>query len=273
MPAWTAPASDWLPSKFVTFRFLALALLAFPVVLLVSATLRPRAWWDPAGPAHSFGIHIISIHWPIFLGVTFLVVHLFGKVSFRDMGLRREQLASALIWTAIAWVLLQVIVAMGQVLASGEWAMSSTWGEPRSSQEEIFSFLANTLGTGLNEEVFFRGFVFVQLLGFFSGRMAPGIAFSVAVVASALLFALAHLQVSLTPLAFLSIGGVIAALLYARTGNLFLSMGLHGLFNAPMVILSVDETFAKVAVLIIVALIALAWPAIVTRAEVLRQID
>jgi uncharacterized protein len=83
-------------------------------------------------------------------------------------------------------------------------------------------FTTAAIAAPLFEEVVFRGFVFPSLL-----RYVPRWG---AIVLSALIFALAHLNPSeVLPLTML---GAVLAFVYSRTGNLLAPMLLHGLWNS-----------------------------------------
>jgi membrane protease YdiL (CAAX protease family) len=84
----------------------------------------------------------------------------------------------------------------------------------------LLLFLA--LGAPLVEELFFRGLLLRALLG---RTPVP-----VAVVASALLFALAHFEAA--QFAGLAAFGIVLAVLAWRTGRLTLGIGAHAAFNA-----------------------------------------
>jgi membrane protease YdiL (CAAX protease family) len=84
------------------------------------------------------------------------------------------------------------------------------------------------VGAPLVEELFFRGLLFRALLG-----RAP-VPVPVAVVVSALLFALAHFEA--VQFAGLAVFGVVLALLAWRTGRLMPGIGAHAAFNLAAVV-------------------------------------
>jgi uncharacterized protein len=86
----------------------------------------------------------------------------------------------------------------------------------------ILLFLLISVGAPLVEELFFRGLLFRSLLG-----RTP---LPVAVVGSALLFALAHFEA--VQFAGLAVFGVILALMAWRTSRLTPGIGAHAAFNA-----------------------------------------
>jgi membrane protease YdiL (CAAX protease family) len=88
----------------------------------------------------------------------------------------------------------------------------------------LFAFLA--IGAPVVEELFFRGLLLRGLLG-----RAPA---AVAIVASGLLFALAHFEA--VQFAGLAVFGVILGLLAWRTGRLGPGMAAHAAFNASAVL-------------------------------------
>ena len=91
----------------------------------------------------------------------------------------------------------------------------------------LLLFLA--VGAPLVEELFFRGLLLRTLLA----RVAP----IVAILASSLLFALAHFEA--VQFAGLALFGVVLAALAWRTGRLGPGIGAHAAFNAAAVFSSV----------------------------------
>ena len=102
--------------------------------------------------------------------------------------------------------------------------------------------LAQLLGTALMEETVFRGYLWPQLALWLRTRLSSTPAAVVALLLSQALFALVHVPVLLYagtdaaalggPLAMLFVVGVVFALVYAATGNLFVAVGAHALGNA-----------------------------------------
>jgi hypothetical protein len=90
----------------------------------------------------------------------------------------------------------------------------------------------------------------------------------VALVGSQVVFALFHLPnrlyQGLAPgaipgnLAFVFVSGVLFALVYLRTGNLFVAVGVHALGNAPIAVLA-DRTLAAWLTNPAMVVLILAW--------------
>jgi uncharacterized protein len=87
--------------------------------------------------------------------------------------------------------------------------------------EVVVLFLLLCVGAPIVEELFFRGLIFRSFLGW-----AP---VPLAVIGSALLFALAHFEA--VQFAGLAVFGVVLALLAWRTGRLTPGIGAHAAFN------------------------------------------
>ena len=151
---------------------------------------------------------------------------------------------AALIVTFCLWLVLHALV-LGVALAEGQ---APAWSEQWSARPALAvgRILADFLGVALCEETVFRGFLLTQLRLKFDrllgGRRWPALA--VALGLSQVVFALGHLPYLCyhhgTPAAELPDGllmlfvwGVLFALVYVQTGNLLISVGLHGLVNTP----------------------------------------
>ncbi|WP_435157354.1 CPBP family glutamic-type intramembrane protease [Haladaptatus sp. DFWS20] len=55
------------------------------------------------------------------------------------------------------------------------------------------------------------------------------------------------------------VAGVLLAVLYYRTGNLFVAIGFHALINAPTMVVGAPAV-GELTALVLVVLIALVWP-------------
>ncbi|MFB6129978.1 MAG: lysostaphin resistance A-like protein [Salinigranum sp.] len=194
----------------------------------------------------------------------------FGGLRPRDVGLVRRNLPLGVAVTVGTWLLVQA-TGVGALLASGHpvqineiWAAMGVLGV-------IGSFLGQILGNAFFEEVVYRAFLVVQLEKKFDRWIggAPRRAFLLALVVSQVVFALIHVPSRLVqgvpPGSLLGaitvpfLLGVLLALVYYRTGNLFVVVGLHALINQP--VLLVDAGAVVLLPLLIVLLgIAVGWP-------------
>lgn len=176
-----------------------------------------------------------------------------GRLSPHDLGLVRSHLAPALLWGLGFWIAAQLL-ALG--MTGGEFAPAPLISGGRESTATIGRLLGQLLGNALCEELFWRGFVMVQLSAIVCRRfkLSPTRALLIGVLVSSLLFALSHLprdletdatakQLVVLQVAWFA-GGLAFAGLYALSGNLFLAIVFHSLSNTPTPLL---EGFAPTA--------------------------
>ena len=236
---------------FVLFPSGALGILSGPTAGLVSSTLLANT---------------------MMLAIVVGFLHLVGGLSAGDLGLRSTHLPIALGVTFALWLgvnLLQMAYALGKhipVAVNPDW---EKLGAPRM----LGILLGQILGNALFEEIMFRGFLFQQMrLRLLRAGRKPITALMLGLGTSQAIFAAIHVPLRLksgmalsdlpTELALLFMLGVLLALLYWRTGNLFVAVGIHALSNAPLlavqeqVDLSTKGAIAAGASLIVMLL----WP-------------
>jgi len=120
------------------------------------------------------------------------------------------------------------------------------------------------LAVATYEEIAFRGFVFPQL--YLKAGGSHWVRFVIALVASQIIFAIAHIPAHITvrhltgALLFkavaLQVGaGVMLLLLYLRTRNLWIPIGFHGLANAPTPLFAGSMSWEIALLTVLVA-----WP-------------
>lgn len=173
-------------------------------------------------------------------GVVFLV----GGLRPRDVGLRRAALPMGVLVTAVAWLLPQALSA-GILLVQGLTpGLDPAWTETGATTLGVL--LGQLAGNAPAEEAVFRGFLLPQLylkLGGDRTRPSAGRLLA-ALVLSQAAFALTHLPARLheemtglllwESLAAAFLSGLLFALLWLRTGNLFVAVGIHALLNYPL---------------------------------------
>ncbi|MFB6069958.1 MAG: lysostaphin resistance A-like protein [Halanaeroarchaeum sp.] len=178
------------------------------------------------------------------------VILWFGGLRQRDIGLVSNRIPFGVAVTLGTWLLMQLTGA-GVLLVRGE---------PLGPAESWFvigvlpilgGFLAQILGNALFEEVVYRAFLLPQIamkldrsLADVSSRMV----FALALIGSQGIFAVIHVPARLVEgaapgtLPFLIIGpfliGTLLGLVYYRTGNLFVTIGLHALINDPVLLVN-----------------------------------
>lgn len=206
---------------------------------------------------------------PLLLVVGLLIFYL-GGLRTRDVGLVWSQLPIGVAVTAGMWVVVQGIQAVSAWLLNGAVAPASEWSE-WGTTAVIGALLGQLFGNALYEELTYRGFLFTQVWLRLRQRW-PGSAHRpliVALLISQALFAARHIPSALAEgmqisdvaldLIRLTVLGILLALLYVRTNNLFIVIGVHTLMNAPTALVSSPAIDASVLIILLAILLCL-WP-------------
>lgn len=174
-------------------------------------------------------------------GYLFRVLPRIARASLRDLGFRVPRATD--VGVAIAGAIAMVVVVNGL----GTIIDAASGGHHQQQQIKIFLNITDPrvkLGFALlacivaplAEELAFRVFVFNAVRrywGFWTGAVVSGI-----------FFGLAHMDIyALVPLVF---GGIILCTVYARTGNAWMSMITHAIFNGvSLAVLYIAPNLAK----------------------------
>ena len=185
-----------------------------------------------------------------------------GRLHGRDLGLAPKKLMPALLAMLCLWLVLHALV-VGFKLAEGE---GLSWDEGWSTRPTLMvgRILADFVGVALCEEIVFRGFLLTQLRLKFDNLLQgrPWLTFGLALALSQVVFALGHLPYLCyhhgTPVAelpgsllVLFMWGLLFALVYVRTGNLLIGVGLHGLVNTPALLLEDSDASATTGLVLL----------------------
>lgn len=182
------------------------------------------------------------------------VVLVVGQLPLADFGWIREDLAPALITFVGFWALMQVMLAVTTITKGWYVTLHPSW-QHLGPGPLIGGVLAQVFGNALAEETAFRGFFFTQLWlrANIAGRLGS---FAVAATSSAVLFALTHVpnrllvkNVAIGHLVAdqvqLVIAGLVFALVFVLTRNLFTTVGLHALANDPLPAVAAADEVVK----------------------------
>lgn len=257
----------------------ALSVSALVLVLGTHAALKALFFWAPYGAHVALPVEWATgglvtavtvagvISWVVLVGL------MMGAVSGlrpRHVGLTGRAFCEALPILLWVWILAQAVHAtLGT--ASGDVALTPPVPDLTTA---IGLRVQAVVGSGLLEEVVYRGFLMVQVFLLLRRRVDRERALLWAVVLSSLYFGLNHvpagMRAGLPPwevavFAFHSalVGSLFAAL-YLRTGNLFLAAGGHALVNDPVPFVA-SPVDPQLVALIGVAVLLLAWPALAGR--------
>jgi membrane protease YdiL (CAAX protease family) len=186
---------------------------------------------------------ILSLNTLLILGPIVGVLLWYERLSLQDIGIVWRKLPFAMLLWVGSWLLIQGIELVAALLIRGNAEIDPAW---RGGGLAIMALLVGHLiGTALYEEMAFRGFLlrqcFLSLHRWTKNTQVLSVA--LAILVSQLAFTLFHVPWKLLTqgwsantmgeLSGILLTGIIYSLLYLRTDNLFLVMGVHALGNAP----------------------------------------
>lgn len=165
-----------------------------------------------------------------------------GHLRAYDVGLIPGRLRAALAYTLLFWAITAGIHGVAGVLTHGRVTLHAVWNAPLIA---FGALIAQLFGNVLFEEIAYRGFLFPQFyLRFERFAASRWLRFFAALGASQAVFALAHIpnriylgmtvEAIAVDLLLLVLWGTLYTLVYLRTDNLFLAIGVHTLGNAPL---------------------------------------
>jgi len=227
---------------------LRLAAAHFALAAVVNLVFFARGGFHPLASATGGLISGSLVASVVFTGVLVGGVILrLGGLRPRDVGILPRSIPQAALWIAGIWAAAQAVQLAVGLLDNVEVELRPEWANPGLM---IGILLAQVFGNALFEEIAYRGFLFPQIylrLPNSRARLALALLFSQG------LFALAHipnriyLGMTLSEIALdqvMLIGcGVLYALVYLRTSNLFIVVGIHALGNAPTSLFTTSTPF------------------------------
>jgi len=223
--------------------------IATAVIVAVALLIVEWAWLVPTGALQSLSaatggvvsgtLVLNALNGAVVLGG---VVFGLGRVRPADLGLSLRKLWIGGAITIAIWSSTQAAVAASAWLSASRLDGAALPAEPLTLFGRV---LGQALGTAPVEELLFRAFLPIQLYAWLRARdRAPWTALLIATLASQALFALSHMPQRLyydvagpdlwISLAVVASSGLFALLVYVRTHNIFLVMGLHALANEPV---------------------------------------
>ena len=257
---------------------LAVAPAVLAGVLLAHAGLKAVIFWGPYQARVALPVELATgglvtaitlsglLSWAVLVGGGMLAA---GRLRPRDLGLSLGHLRDAGPVLLGLWLTVQVAhAALGS--ATGELTLAAS-ASSRTLAEAAGLRLQAVVGSGLLEEVLYRGFLLTQVFVLLRSRVGRDRALVWAVVASSLYFGLNHIpaysRAGLAPAEVaVFVGqcvlvGALFGALFLRTGNVLVVAGAHALINDPVALFATSIDPALVA-LVAVAGLMLAWPAL-----------
>lgn len=189
-----------------------------------------------------------------------------GKLSFSDIGIKKNRLLSAFLAVITIWVILQLLNIIVAVVLDGKPIIYSGW-DKYGATYVIGSFIAQIFGNALFEEIFFRGFLLVQISkkcrnkksNIILGLVISQLAFALIHIPNRILNGMSLLEI-LPSLLIVFLLGIFFSIIYLFTDNLFLAVGIHSLWNMPLLIFDGLQSIWVVMAISIVLVIR--WEAI-----------
>ena len=235
--------------------------------LLINLVVFRSTWLDPVARAtHGWIQPTLVVNAGLIVLLIVGVLGLGGRLSPRRLLGPLRQAVPAILWTCALWGSTQLVGVAVLSIQSGV-TLHPSWSTYGASWV-LGGLLAQLAGNALFEEIAYRGFLLPQTHRRLCGIRRPAVRIFVAVLISQAVFALIHIPNRIytgLPLAsypmdlFRLLGlGALFAVIYLRTGNLFLAVGIHALLNRPTSL--VDFPSSSTALLMLSALLLIAWP-------------
>ncbi len=185
----------------------------------------------------------------VIVGIIILGV---GRLRLYDIGVIWSRLPSGFIVAFGVWMVAQVIHLVAGSTRNGAILWHPQW-EWQGSGRMMGLLVAQLFGNALFEELAFRGFLFPQLYLRFEALAAyPWRRFFFTLLVSQVIFALTHIpnriylglpfDVIAVDILALTFWGILYTLIYMRTDNLFLTIFIHALGNAPTLIFATSPS-------------------------------
>jgi membrane protease YdiL (CAAX protease family) len=179
------------------------------------------------------------------------VAMLLGRLGARDIGLKWDKMVRGALVVLGVWIAMQLVGMIIGLAATGKVALSPYW-TPDRLLPIAGELIAQFLGNEFAEEVIFRGFLLTQVYLLLQPViLGRGRRLTASVFLSQLLFSLSHIPERIasgyTPLGMLFnltivwVWGILFAVLYLRTENLFVAVGVHAQANAPVTVLAMPS--------------------------------
>lgn len=197
----------------------------------------------------------------LYLVMYFLFVYVMiiknQKYKLANLGLNKTKLIKGIIFTLILYVVLQVYSALESYLTFGKFSVNKAMAD---WVLVAGYYLELIFGVGLFEEVVFRGFLISQMFMRLKSKKSKTAKMFLALIISQFLFSIVHIPIRiangvnyisiLISLGTIFVIGMVFAILYVLTENLFICIGVHAIWDAAMnnVITIYNSSYAFVIV-------------------------
>ena len=263
---------DLSDRRLVSWRLLGVVLVVEVLLtVFINLVLFRSAWaaTNVFGPVRSATGGLVTATLLVnLLNVAVVLIGLLiivGGLRLKDLGLERSKLSVAVGVTIGLWVALQAVAASVSLVQTGTVRINPSWGQARIGVM-LGLLVAQLFGNALYEEILFRAVLLDQLVLKLRDRRWG---FPLALVGSQTVFALLHVPNPLLRdytlaemaggLRLLFLMGLLFALVYHRTGNLLVAIGVHAVNNSPTMLVATPLSGQFFVTVLLVGLVA-AWP-------------
>ena len=218
--------------------------LYFIIIIFLMFVVYPNDWLKPIEFATEGLINTTLIaSWGIILIIIVGLVLIIGKIKLKEVGVKIEKLPIGIISFFGFYIILNIVLLIINVAVNNTEIWHPYWLDitPTGITWAVGNLLAQIFGNVLLEELFFRGFLWIQISKKFyeiTANKSWGI--NLGAVVSNFLFSLLHvprllalgthgLEMGITLLIVFSIG-ILLTSVYFITENIYIAMVVH-IFN------------------------------------------
>lgn len=213
-------------------------------------------------------LFVLSLIKVAFVG--FGVMFWIGQFRGRHLGLGWGKFKTGVLATFFIWAMLQLIIVAYDMITASELGYFSNW-QGTGSINIIGGFILYAVGKAFFDELTYRGLLLPQLHLKCQRylKLDPRIILGIAIIISQTIYLIIQLPLislftstsissamTFTSLFFLSI---ISSLIYLRTKNLYITIGLHAIWYQPIFVAAPAIPHTFILVLLAIGFI-LVWP-------------
>lgn len=192
-----------------------------------------------------------------------IIISKYGRLSFLDLGLKKNRLLSAVLAIFTLWLSIQLLNIIVSFIISGKPVIYRGWSKHGASIM-LGSFIAQIFGNCLFEELAFRGFLLIQIckklktkkISLFTQIFISQLPFALIHIPSRIMSGMNGLDILRSLILVLFIGALFSAA-YLITDNLFLVIGIHALWNLPLLVF--DGSTSVFVLFIFILILPMIW--------------
>ena len=239
-----------------SIRFVAAAIgLHVAMTSLINLWAFPRGVFVPLQRATMGLISPTLVASALMAAIMLYFLLKFGELQLKDLDLYASKIPGGLVWLVGGWLLIEGTLLTLHAVNAVPLTIDSRW-QGSSAVALVGRLLGQLFGNALYEEVLFRAFLLPQLVLIIKKRFRKWSWWRCLVLGlliSQTVFALIHIPNRIfkgtyqSPTAFvqdqfgLFVAGVVFALIWLLSRNIFVAVGLHALVNAPTSIWSMES--------------------------------